>query len=511
MGNFTSHPANFQTDLATFILAVLKKIPMKSNSVNYLLALSFTIGCLFSTQSVIAQSEEWTLQRCIEHAIENNIQIQQSELGVDISQQNVNQSKYNTLPTVNGFASHTYNFGQTIDPFTNSFATTQVRSNQFAVTSSMTLFNGFQTLNTIKRNQANLEASKYDLEKMQNDIALNIANFYLQILFSNELVKNAENQLRVTKEQVDRIQKLVEAGNMPEGNLREIEAQLASEELQKINAVNQLSITKLNLAQVLRLENANNFEIAIPNLSNFNGVSELISPGALYLTALETMPEIKSAEYNFYSAEKDKDLARGGYSPNLSVTGSIGSGYSGANTEITDVVPLGLVPNGNITAGNELVFSPAFDFVRQDKAFIDQLDDNFNKSIGFRLNIPIFNGMSSRINVQRAKLNLQIAELNLENTKLQLRQNIETAHNEAVAALKRYKAAEKSVEALTLSFNYAKQRYDVGILNSFEFNNEKNRLNNANSELLQAKYEYIFKTKVLDFYQGKALNFKKDE
>lgn len=484
---------------------------MKFNSFNSLFSFGFGICLLMTSVKVNAQSEEWNLERCIKHAIENNIQIQQSELSMDISQQNVNQSKYNTLPSLNGFASHTYNFGQTIDPFTNSFATTQVRSNQFALTSTMTLFNGFQTLNTIKRNQANLEASRYDLEKMQNDVALNIANFYLQILFSNELVKNAENQLRVTQEQVDRIQKLVEAGNMPEGNLREIEAQLASEELQKINAVNQLNITKLNLAQVLRLENPSAFNIAMPNLSDFNGVSELISPGALYLTALETMPEVKSAEFSYYSAEKDKDLARGGYSPSLSVTGSIGSGYSGANREIVDVVPLGFVPNGDVTTGGDQILTPAFDLVRQDKAFVDQLDDNFNKSIGFRLNIPIFNGMSSRTNVQRAKLNLQIAELNLENTKLQLRQNIESAHNEAVAALKRYKAAEKSVEALTLSFNYAKQRFDVGILNSFEFNNEKNRLNNANSELLQAKYEYIFKTKVLDFYQGKALNFNKNE
>ncbi len=468
-----------------------------------LLLVSFSIA-----QHGLAQKKEWSLEECINYAIENNIQVQQSGLNVQIAEQNFAQSKYNTLPSLNGSASNVYNFGQTIDPFTNSFATTQVRSNQFGLSSSFNLFNGFQTINTIKRNQANLEARRYDLEKMQNDIALNIANFYLQILFSHELVKNADNQIRVTQGQVERIKKIVDAGNMPEGNLREIEAQLASEELQKVNAENQLSITTLNLAQVLRLEDASDFDVAIPDLSNFSGVSELITPGALYLTALETMPEIKSAEYNYYSAEKAKDLAQGSYSPSLSVTGSIGSGYSGANTEIVDVVALGLLPNGDVTAGGDQVLSPAFNFVREDKAFVDQLDDNFNKSVGFRMNIPIFNGMNARSNVQRAKLNMQIAELDLDNAKIQLRQNIETAHNEAVAALKRYKAAEKSVEALTLSFNYAQQRYDVGMLNSFEFNNEKNRLNNAKSELLQAKYEYIFKTKVLDFYQGKALNFK---
>ena len=456
---------------------------MKNIKSILLTTLILGISFLFSYQLLAQTSDkQWTLQECVAHALENNIQVQQSELNMLISNQNLAQSKYGTLPSLNGFASHTYNFGQTIDPFTNQFATNQVRSNSLSLSSSLTLFNGFQTLNTIKRSQADLQASRYDMEKMQNDISLNIANVYLQILFSHELVRNAERQLQVTNGQINRIQKLVDAGSLPEGNLREIQAQYASEELQKINAENQRNISTLNLAQFLRLEDASGFDIVKPDLSSFQGVSELITPGALYLTALDAMPEVKSAEYNYYSAEKSKDIARGGYSPNLSVTGSIGSGFSENNKEFAD---------------GELRVKP----------FNDQLDDNFNKSVGFRLNIPLFNGMSTRTNVQRAKLRVEIAELNLENTKLQLRQNIESAHNEAVAALKRYKAAEKSVEALSLSFDYTKQRFDVGMLNSFDFNNEKNRLNNAESELLQAKYEYIFKTKVLDFYQGKAISF----
>lgn len=429
-----------------------------------------------------AQKESWTLEQCITYAFENNIQVQQSELSMEVSRQNVVQSKYNTLPTVNGSATHIYNFGQTIDPFTNQFATSQVRSNQLSLNSSLTLFDGFRTLNTIRRNNADLQASKYDLARMQNDISLNIANQYLQILFNTELLKNAENQLGVTQVQVERIQKLVDAGSMPEGNLREIEAQLASEELQAVNARNQLQLSKLNLAQTLRLENADGFEVVQPNLDNFQGESELSTPGALYLTALDNMPQVKQAEYAYYSAEKSKDLAQGAYSPTLTMTGSIGSGFSENNKEFVD---------------NEFRVKP----------FNDQLDDNFNKSIGFRLSVPIFNGMNSRTSVQRAKLNADRASLDLENTKLQLRQDIEVAHNDAISALKRYKAAEKSVNALILSFEYTKQRFDVGLLNTFEFNNEKNRLNNAESELLQVKFEYIFKSKVLDFYQGKAISF----
>jgi outer membrane protein len=456
-----------------------------------------------------AQTERlWTLEDCINYALEHNIQVQQTELNQKIAEQDVVASKYNLLPTVNGFATNIYNFGQTIDPFTNQFATERVRSNSFSLSTQLTLFDGFRNINTVKRNQANLAASQYDLERMKNDISLNIANQFLQILFNKELLRNAENQIQVTQIQLGRVKKQVEAGALPEGSLRDIEAQLASEELQKVNAQNQLRLSKLNLAQLLRLENTEAFEISSPQLDDFQGVSELISPGALYLTALDVMPEVKSAEYSLFSAEQSKRLARGAYYPTLTMTGSVGSGYSGANQVVTSTEFVGLSPNGNFTASGEQVFSPDFVPTFEDKPFSDQLDDNFNRSFGFRLNIPIFNGLAARTSVQRAKLSLQNAELALEDTKLQLRQNIESAHNDAVAALKRYRAAEKSVEALSLSFQYTQERFKVGMINSFDFNNEKNRLNNAESELLQAKYDYIFRTKVLDFYQGKALSFQ---
>lgn len=470
--------------------------------------LLFYFALLLATFQLNAQESEpkkWSLDECIQYARENNIQVQQSEINQKIAEQDLKASKYNVLPNLNGFASHIYNFGQTIDPFTNQFATSRVRSNQFSLSSTFTVFNGFQTINSVKRNQANLKASEYELEKMKNDISLNIANQYLQILFNRELLKNAENQLDVTQIQIDRIKKQVAAGALPEGSLRDIEAQAASEELQVINAQNQLQLSKLNLAQMLRMENAEDFEIVTPNLNDFQGVSEMISPGALYLTALEVMPEVKSAQYNLYSAEKNKSLAKGAYSPSLSLTGSVGSGYSGRNREQIGRDYIGEFPTGDRTASGENVVTDVYLPVFRDKPFADQMEENYNKSFGFRLNIPIFNGMSARTNVQKAKLNMQQAELNLENTKLQLRQNIESAHNDAVAALKRYRAAEKSVEALELSFQYTQERFNVGMLNSFDFNNEKNRLNNARSELLQAKYEYIFKSKVLDFYQGKAI------
>jgi outer membrane protein len=473
---------------------------------SYVLSLTLFFGLL---ASISAQSKVWTLEECISYALENNLQIQQNELSQKLADYDLKQAKYNILPDLNGFATHAYNFGQTIDPFTNQFANTQVRSNSFSLSSTFTIFNGFRNVNTVKRNQAQQKSAQFDLEKMKNDISLNIANSFLGILFNQELLNNAQAQLRITQQQIDRIRKQVEAGALPQGALKDIDAQFATEELNVVNAQNQLKLSKLNLEQILRLESSDQFEILSPNLSNFNGVKELISPGALYLSALETMPEIKSAEYNLFASTKGTQIARSSYMPTLSVSGSMGTGFSGANREVTGFENPTIIETGDFTSGGERVLSSSATPVFKDKSFTDQFSDNENKSIRFSLAIPIFNKFSARIGVKRAKIQEQLADLNYETTKLALRQNIESAHNDAVAALKRFKAAEKSVSALETSFAYTQERYNVGIINSFDFNNEKNRLINSQSELLQAKYNYIFSTKVLDFYQGGGISLSK--
>jgi outer membrane protein len=473
---------------------------------SYVLSLTLFFGLL---ASISAQSKVWTLEECISYALENNLQIQQNELSQKLADYDLKQAKYNILPDLNGFATHAYNFGQTIDPFTNQFANTQVRSNSFSISSTFIIFNGFRNVNTVKRNQAQQKSAQFDLKKMKNDISLNIANSFLGILFNQELLNNAQAQLRITQQQIDRIRKQVEAGSLPQGALKDIDAQFASEELNVVNAQNQLKLSKLNLEQILRLESSDEFEILSPDLSNFNGVKELISPGALYLSALETMPEIKSAEYNLFASTKGTQIARSGYMPTLSISGSMGTGFSGANREVINLVNPQFIENGNVTESGERILSPSVTPVFQDKSFTDQFSDNENKSIRFSLAIPIFNKFSARIGVKRAKIQEQLADLNYESTKLALRQNIESAHNDAVAALKRFRAAEKSVSALETSFAYTQERYNVGIINSFDFNNEKNRLINSQSELLQAKYNYIFSTKVLDFYQGGGISLSK--
>jgi len=451
-------------------------------------------------------SKTWTLKQCIDYALENNIRIKQNKLNIQLAEESLLQSKAAALPNLNGNAFHNYNFGRTIDPFTNEFATERVLSNSFSFSSNVTLFNGFQTVNTIKQSRLDFLASKYDVDKTSNDISLAIANNYLQILFSEELVGIARNQLGIIKQQLNRTKILVEAGSLAKGSLLDIEAQAAMDELQLVNAENQLELSYLSLIQLLDLDSINDFEIAkpdidIPNESILNG-----TPGQIYLAALSVQPQIKSAEYRVESSIKGLSVAKGGKSPRLTVGGSFGTGYSDARKSITDTLSAFVVPIGYTQSGED-VLAPFYDFNFETTPFNQQIDDNINQSFGFNLTIPIFNGLQTKTSIGRAKIAVKNAQYELQLQKNQLNKDIRQAYADARAALKKHQATAKTVSALQEAFNYTEQRFDIGMVTSVEYNDAKNKLMKAKSDLLQAKYDYVFKTKMLNFYQGKSLAF----
>ena len=455
----------------------------------------------------ISAQEAWSLKRCIEYALENNIQIKQNILNTELSKDNLQLSMAGSLPSINGYASHNYNFGRTIDPFTNEFATNQVQSNSFGLSSSVILFNGFQNLNTIRKNQINYQASKYDVDKMRNDISLAIANAYLQILFNEELAGIAANQVIISKQQVERVIKIVKVGSLAQGSLLDMEAQLAGEELLLVNSLNQLELSYLNLVQLLDLPAKENFMIEKPELA-FPGETMLAStPGQVYLSALSSQPEIKSAELRVISSQKELSIARGGLSPRLTFNASYGTGYSGLRKEPIGAPVLSGYDTIGITSELDYVLVPNYVLDYKVTSFNDQFRDNLNQSFGFNLTVPIFNGLANKTAISRAKIAMQNAEYELELNKRQLEKTIQQSYADAGAALKNYQATLRSVDALKESFKYTEQRFNVGMLNTFDYNNAKNKLIKSESDMLQAKYEYIFKTKVLDFYQGKPLTF----
>lgn len=447
------------------------------------------------------------LEQCIDYALKNNIQIKQSEVNREIADVNLVQSEASLLPSLNGNMSHTYNFGRTIDRYTNQFAKQQVLSQNLGFSADFTIFNGLQTVNTIHQNRYQYLSSKFSVDKMKNDVALNVATAYLQILYNTEAVENARNQIGITTAQSERAKKLVEAGSVARGSYLDIMAQLATEELNLTNAENQLNISYLGLAQLLNLPSAQGLRIVKPEI-NVEGQNLLAASDAsqIYATALDVLPEVKSADYNVKSAEKGLDVAWGGLSPRLSLSAFYGTGYSGlAKRYKTYPQLLGYSPNGDITSSGDEVLSPSISAPDEVTPFMKQYNDNINKSVGFYLTIPIFNRFQVRSSIGRARMQILNAELQMESTKLQVQKNVQQALADANAGLKKYYASTKAVEAISESFKYTEQKFNVGIVNTNDYNDSKNKLIKAQSDLLQAKYEYLFKTKVLDFYQGKPL------
>ncbi len=448
---------------------------------------------------------EWTLKQCIDYALDHNLRVKQAGLNSEISKQNLLQSKAQALPNLNGYLTHNYNFGQTIDPYTNQFATDRVQSNNFALSSSVTLFNGFQTLNNFRQNQLSYLAGKSEEEKMKFDISINIASAYLIILYSEEAVVTAKNQSAITGLQLSRMEKMVNAGALPKSKILELEAQMALEELNVVNAENQKDLSYLTLKQLLDIDAAKELKIAQPEILISAEMSIKSTPGQIYDAALSILPEIKTAEFHLLGSERTLKIAQGGMSPRLSLQGSIATGFSGLRKDIISVTPTGYKASGYFTATGVEVVEPTYNVQSKVRPFNNQINDNFNKSIGLNLSIPIFNSLQVKTNISKAKIARQKAEYDLAITKNQVQKNVQQAYADALAALKKYNATKKSLEALTESFKYADKRFSVGDINSVEYSDAKNKLAKVQSDLLQAKYDFIFKQKILDVYQGKAL------
>ena len=434
----------------------------------------------------LAAQELWSLEDCINYAFEHNLQIKQSYLDVEASQDDLLQKKLNFLPSLNASASHNTGWGRSVDMATYRYTNKTTRQMYFSVNSDITLFNGLQQVNDVRRQQFDFLAKKYSSDKIKNDISLNIAAAYLQILFNIELTNNARRQVEITKEQIDRTRKQVEAGVLAKGSLLEIEAQDANEEVNLVTAKNRLTLSYLDLMQLLDLKADSAFDIEKPNLE-ITAKPELLPVSSIYHTALGIMPEIKSAEYSLKSAERSLAIARGQRSPRLSLTGTYGNNYS-------DQIKKSLDPT-----------SPDFDVT---KPFWDQLADNRNITMAFRLTIPVFNGFQVSNYIRKSKIYQESANLTLELEKNRLRKNIEQAYTDAVAAYKTYEARKRSVASYREAFKYAREKFDVGMVSATDYNVAKIQLNNAESDLAASKYDYIFKTKILDFYLGRDLTLK---
>lgn len=449
-----------------------------------------------------AQDKLWTLEKCVDYALSNNIQVKKQMLTVKASTVDLQQSKMNLYPGVNGSTGYSKSF-KTVNQFTNQFYDGGQVS--MSLSGSVTLFNGFQLMNAIKQSAINLQASKYDQDKLMDDISLNIATQYLAILFYQEQLANAENQLDITKQQAGRMRQMVDAGTKAQGDLLTIEAQVAAEELLVVTAKSTFDLGYLTLYQLLDLPESDRFKIDVPKLPVLNQSALQSTPSSIYEIALTNQPAIKGADLRVKSATLSLKRTYAYLMPSISLSAQVNTGFSSKMQTIDQITPfeetIGYTQDGHIP-----VVTPGFNYTYKKYTWDSQINGNIQKSFGVYMSIPIFGRLLAQNNVKRSKLNIESSKLDFLLAKQQLNKSIEQAHADARASLNKYFSADKKVNATKESFHYSEQRFNVGLLSGVDYNNAKKDLSTAESELLQAKYEYFFRSTVLDFYMGKPLS-----
>ncbi len=492
---------------------------MKPYLLSLILSFAFSLQPLFAQDTEATSSSaplKFSLQECVDYAIKNNINIQQSRLTLRSDEVALRQAKANLLPSINLSSNAFYNVGRTINQFTNEYETQPVRQQSLGASASLMLFNSFRRLNTIKRNQNNVQASEQDVEATKNDMTLQVIDFYTQILFNRELLATTRIQLRTRELQLNRTRKLVAAGSLPNADALQLEAEVAGDETAVVNAENNLALAYLQLKQVLQLPYEQSLEVVIPEVDAPEDTDIPLSAKAVYQQALN-MPNIRSAELQIRSAEYDISVARADLYPSLSLDAGLSSSYSSvapsripaANTTYTErEIPSSYFVKTPQGGDNLPVFvTTQIPNEFRDNTYLNQLDFNLRRYVGLSLNIPIFNNWQVRGNVANAKVGLDNAQLNLINQRMQLRQTIEQAYLDAKSAAKSYTASVRQVTSLQEAFKNTEIRYQAGGVDALIYNQAKNQLNSAESDLIRAKYQYVFNLKRLDFYQNKPINF----
>lgn len=465
-------------------------------------------GISFSQET----SKALTLQECINIALENNLRIKRSYYNLRTSEINLLQAKAAMLPTFNAGGSGGLNFGRAINPVTNTFVNRNSKTVGLQGTSSLLVFNGLRVMNTVKQNSFELDATNEDLAKAKNDVMLNVVTIYTNVVFNKELLSNADFQLKSSQEQLDRIKKQVQAGALPKSNELNQEAQVATNEVNLINQENALNLSLLQLKQAMQLPGSTALDVVIPPIALEDLVLDQ-TPESIFDISRQTMPEVRSAVMRMESAEYALKAAKGSLYPRLSLNGAIQTNYSnvsklqsisqdGTFTEIP-------VPIGRTAITNESIIGYQYNttVTTRDYLMQDQLKDNVFKSLNLQLSIPIFNNLQTRSSVQRAAVSKEIAGIAKTETENTLRQNIESAYNDALAASKSYAASLKQVNAREEAFRMTQQRFEIGAANYVEFRISENDLFQSKSDLARAKYNFIFRKKLLDFYQGKSIEF----
>jgi outer membrane protein len=472
--------------------------------------------CICSLWYPALAQEKWDLRRCVEYALANNLSVQQTSVQAQIANVNEQQTRWQQYPNADFGTNTGLQWGRSIDPTTNQFTSNQLLYQGFSFNAGVTIFNWHRIRNSIIAADFNTGAARMDVEKIKNDVALNVATYYLQVLLSRQQVKIAVEQMQQTLRQVEVARKKVAAGAIPELDALTLEGQYATDSSNYISAVNTADQNLLLLKQVLNVDAGKAFDITEPPVEQIPVEPILqLQPETVFQIALQHQPAQKANELRLKSQEASLRANRAAMYPSISVGGSLGTNFSSASKKVTGYSLNGYSPNGDIVrlSGAEyLVYTPQVQITQGKKNFGErwdgwgsQINNNFRQSLGFSISVPINSGGTARFNYQQSKLNLKSAELTIALADQTLKNDIYKAYYSASAALEKFNAAKTSVAITQKANEFAQKRFDLGLINTFDLILSRTNLTRAQLDLAAAQFDYVFKMKVLEFYKGQGI------
>ncbi|MEO0726785.1 MAG: TolC family protein [Bacteroidota bacterium] len=469
--------------------------------------------CMISVLSISYGQDSWSLQSCIKYAWDNNLTVQQAELNTRNFELTERQSKFQRLPTVNGSTSAGYQFGRTIDPTTNTFNNTRIGFNSFGINGSVLVFDGNRINSQVQQSKYDLQAAKLDAENTRQTVALSVATAYLNILLGEEQLVNAQTQRRLSEQQLERTERLVEVGQLAPNARLDLEAQVARNDQQIIEAQNAVDLAYLNLKQLLQFDPSQDLVLERPEIDlEDQALVREFTVAEVYQAALQSQATVGAAEARLESSKVAEKVAASGNLPTLSVFGNLNTNYSSVapdfdNPNTDNAVTVARDPIPVEIGGQELdiVLFDTEGVTFPTVSYGDQINENFGQSAGINLSVPIYNNHRNSIAKERARLNTISAEVSARQVTDQLKTDVQTAITGFRASRNAYQAAERSFNAANAAFNDAQRRFDVGAINTFEYNNAVDNLDVARREMTRAKYQLLFNLKVVEFYLGQPL------
>ncbi len=466
------------------------------------------LSCLLMTfNHLSAQQKPWSLADCIAYACKNNVVLNQQKLTSETSKVNLDQARANRLPNLNFTDAQTFNFGNTI--YGSQVVNKSTNSNDPSLTSSVLLFGGFKYINLVKENKLNYDASVLDIQTQKNNLALNVTAAYVQVLYEYDAITIAQRQIEADSVQVNRMAKFVAVGQTPEDSLYQIEAQLATDKATLVSTQNQLDLSNLQLEQLMELPLDPAFVVEQPVQKELH-LDVPVAAAEIYKMAENILPDEKSAALKTKAFETDLEVNRAALLPILSLTGGLSTEYYSALTHVGTQTVYQNQTIGYLQSNpSELVSGPVpvTSVSTGHYPFFTQFKDNFGQLIALNLSVPIFNNFKARNNIKLAKIAVENARLNEQAVKNNLRKNVEQAYTDQVTALKNYLATKEQLVAQTRSYTDMHKKLNVGLASVTEFLIEENNYYKSVFANLQARYEYIFKTKVVEFYTGSPLTY----